>query len=209
MALKVLILNGPPRSGKDTFAKLLQVKNPNKFARLKFAYPLKTAVHNSLGLGIRNFVDIERYDAEKDEPVLDFFGRHPRKIYMEFWEKFLVPNFGREILGKVWLRIYEQMRLQYLDRCVVITDCGIQEELKPLLEHFAPGELMLIRLQRIGYDFTDYRRYVSIQDTPHKEYAYNILNVEETPEAMIEAFKNMLTHQQQRENPLRKVSLET
>lgn len=188
MALKALILNGPPRSGKDTFAKLLQIKYPNRFSHLKFSYPLKKAVHSGLGIGLFQFADTERYDAEKDESIPDFFGKKPRDVYIAFSEDYLKPIFGKDIFGKVWLRMYQQHHNGFRDTVVVISDCGFREELDPLLGHFAVGELMLINLYRENCDFkNDSRGYIDItQDTPHFRYQISIENEEDNPASMIE-----------------------
>lgn len=153
---KVIILNGPPRCGKDTVTQYLVSHFPDYFVDLKMAYALKKAAHSILGL---HKIDVEYYNAQKDIPQVEFFDLTPRQFYIALAENFMKPQLGQECFGYAWLRRYHAE--QHNKKLAVISDCGFPSELEPLIKTFGADKLLLIRIHREGHDFRqDSRGYI-------------------------------------------------
>ncbi|NBT57517.1 hypothetical protein EBT16_01920, partial [bacterium] len=86
---KIIVFNGPPRSGKDTAVEA--VMNDEllvDFApmHLKFAEPLKRAVHALIG---QPDAELEQFSEVKDSYVDDFFGFTLGLVAIKRIEKFM------------------------------------------------------------------------------------------------------------------------
>ncbi len=152
---KVIFLNGPPRSGKDTSAIILQRYLPRAH-RFGFADQLKTATHESLGL--RDPFD--HYEPIKDQQRHEFFGKTPREAYIAHSELYMKPVYGLDIFGKLWLRtaLTAPNVAHWL-----IPDSGFAYEAQPVMEHYGQGNCLLIRIHRDGYDYKgDSRSYITL-----------------------------------------------
>jgi len=141
---RILFLNGPPRSGKDTAARILYRERP--FRHYKFAEPLKRAAHSILGLGN---IRPEAYDLVKDLDNFDFFHKKPRDVYISLSEEWAKRYFGTDFFGKVALRRIERDRASL----VVFSDCGFYEEILPLISYYPSGCCFLLHLERPGTSF--------------------------------------------------------
>ena len=98
MTPKVILFNGPARSGKDTCEKFLIEKHPDIFFAQKFSEPLKSAVHKLLGLDLAHF---NSYDECKDFSHEDFFGHIPRQDYIAMAERFAKVMYSPEHFGNI------------------------------------------------------------------------------------------------------------
>ena len=178
MKQKVVVLNGPPRCGKDTLLRQFPQITGNLVDDLRFSRPLKIGGHLTMGLVSAT---MEGYDATKDEPNPDFFDLTPREFYIAMSENFLKPTFGKDILGKLWLREYLRRHNELMtetftalnhsmfDRTTVLCDLGFPDELEPLKDYFGASNIVILRLHREHKDFTgDSRNY--IHNTGCKEY---------------------------------------
>lgn len=179
VAPKVLILNGPPRCGKDTLKDYILEKFPHETASIRFAEPLKLGVHALLA--IDDFGKCEFFTTVKDEPNEQFFGWKPRDVYIEASEQFLKPLFGADIFGKLWVRTYEK---KYGKRdyppVMVITDCGFLDEIKPIVNKFGPENCTFFRIHRAGFDYSrDSRDYIYPEGISEwaKMKTYDISNI--------------------------------
>ena len=158
---KVIFLNGPPRSGKDTSAILLKrflfnSNNIHSVKRMGFADHLKNATHASLGLDL----PFDHYEAQKSTPLPDFFGKTPREAYIAHSELYMKPVYGLDIYGQLWLRAaIATPNVAYW----LIPDSGFTFEAQPVMEHYGVGNCLLIRLHREGYDYKgDSRSYITL-----------------------------------------------
>lgn len=175
--IKILILNGPPRSGKDTAFKGIKEAYDDKIERIKFATPVKEACHVLLG----NEYGEDEFEDEKDTPSPYFFNVSPRKFYIELAEH-VKKVFTQEFFGYVFLRRYRWKGYEQRDSILIVSDCGFNEELEPLKRFFDPTELCLVRIHREGKDYSkDSRGY--IRNAVDKEY--DVFNVEGNPGKMI------------------------
>ena len=149
--MKALLLNGPPRSGKDTIGRMLWSHMPDQLVCVKFAAPIVSFM-------LREFsVDLER--CEKDEIRKDLRGRTAREVAIAYSELFCKPLFGRDHFGHEAVVTAQRMERIGMGLCV-FTDSGFVQEVQPLLEHLGRGNLLQVRLTRPGCNFDrDSRSY--------------------------------------------------
>tara|TARA_R110000764_G_scaffold36736_1_gene81937 strand:+ start:12719 stop:13294 length:576 start_codon:yes stop_codon:yes gene_type:complete len=159
--MKIILLNGPPSSGKDYAGELLRQDLELAVVR-KFATEVKERTHAALGLldeaGYPLPADF--FEKVKDQALVDFHGVTPRAAYIQFSEGFAKPLYGEKVFGQ-WLL----ERMQFIkDRAtIVITDSGFVPEAEVLVERYGAENCLLARIHRIGYDFAgDSRSYIDL-----------------------------------------------
>lgn len=158
--MKVILFNGPPRSGKDTAANIVARRfNATKW---KFATSLKNTTHNLYGLtgeGSGFTVGPEYYETTKDIPNDDFFGLTPREAYIKVSEEMVKPILGKQHFGKVTARMIQRHKAELN----VISDSGFTEEAAPVITLIGAGHIMLYKIERPGCDFSkDSRSYLNL-----------------------------------------------
>lgn len=154
---RVLLFNGPPRSGKDTAAQTA-AKTANA-RHLKLAYHVKTGTHAQYK--IPPSYRPEAFDPVKDHPHILFEGRTPRECYIDYSEKYCKPSFGTHYFAH--LLAQEILRSDH-DR-FAISDCGFQIEYDYLL---AQDLIDIVVVQIIREDCTfdnDSRDYLNVPST--------------------------------------------
>lgn len=156
---KIILFNGPPRSGKDTATDFAMKHLGKRGIHYRFAAPLKDATHALFGLKVSR----EHFDQCKNVPSVLFQGMSPREAYIWMSEEVVKPKFGRDFFAKVAVhsiaeRIIESKKT---DGIVVISDCGFAEEVELLIEVFGQENVTVVHLKREGTDFTnDSRNYI-------------------------------------------------
>lgn len=156
MTLKIVLFNGPPRSGKDTAADF--IRDTLGLYRCAFAEPLKTAVIQSLGLN-----DWRDYEGRKDTELDEFFGYTPRQAYIDFSENYMKDRYGHDIFAEIFYRKIKELQSPK-EYGTVISDCGFQNEVDWLHAKF-DVRVALIHIIRPGHDFNgDSRGYVQPRD---------------------------------------------
>lgn len=146
---RVVLFNGPPRSGKDTAAASI----PDA-TLVRFAGALKCATHAAFGLPI----DLDT-EAVKDVAQDVFGGMSPRQAYIAMSEQAVRPVFGLNHWGSVLAaRVVRSSA-----RLFVIPDSGFASENPPLLEAVGADNVLLIRVHRQGKTFEgDSRSYIEL-----------------------------------------------
>ena len=168
--MRIVLLNGPPRSGKDTVAKALRSSG---FYHVSLARLLKVRAHLLFGLD----VPVYFFEETKDQPRVEFGGATPRQVYIDVSEKVVKPIMGRGIWAR-WLRksmdnteqvvgFFHPSRLKGF----VVSDLGFPYEIEPLVRGFDP---LIVRLYRPGTSFVnDSREYVSAARVPEMDLHNN------------------------------------
>ena len=145
---RVVFLNGPPGSGKDTAGAFLASRLANARLR-KFASALKFATHDLYGLP--RWVQHDHFEAVKNEPLDLFFGLSPRQAYIQTSEQLVKPVMGADFFGRIMAR-----RIIDGDAAIsIITDSGFAAEAMPIVTAIGPENCLLIRLDRDGASFKD------------------------------------------------------
>lgn len=159
----IIILNGPPGSGKDSIADYL-VQN-NAYRKFQFKERLFELALSISGIDEEEWFD--RYEDRtfnmKEEPWKQLGGLSQRQFLIKISEEWIKPVFGKNYFGEILAeKIHDHIikSLSILDD-VVISDSGFLEELKPVLE--VPAPKLLVRLYSKGCSFKgDSRNYLPV-----------------------------------------------
>ena len=167
---KVVILNGPPSSGKDDGADFLL----SEFAGVKKEF--KDQLFRLTKL-IWN-VDDETWDylyqrefKEQSTPLLG--GMSPRQALIHTSETVIKPNYGKTYFGVCAARTLNE-------GINFFSDGGFVEELQPIIEELGEENVLVIRIHRPGYNFSsDSRRYLPDGTVKHMVDVNNDSSIEE------------------------------
>lgn len=161
---KVILLNGPPGSGKDTAANHLShwlPGGPLTYPCLrKFATHVKEGTHALLGLfdGGGRPLRFDYFENEKDERLDLFYGMTPRQAYIWFSEEVMKPKFGTRVFGEIEARKIED------DRVYIFSDSGFVDEALEVVNVVGPENVLLVNLHRHGHTYAgDSRSYLTAE----------------------------------------------
>jgi hypothetical protein len=150
---KVILLNSPPRSGKDYAANFIVSKYP-QVKTYKFARILKERTHALYGFSWKPH---DFYEAVKDKPNPDFLGLTPRQAYIKVSETYFKVHHGDSIFGLLLAKELDK----YEWDIALISDSGFINEAEVLIKKYGRENIILIRITREGYDFSgDSRTYI-------------------------------------------------
>lgn len=158
--MRVILLNGPPRSGKSTLAKELQTYfGEDRCAIIGFSYHLKRMVHAIYGLP--GDTDVEVFDSIKDTSSPIFLGLSPRQAYIMWSEKAAKMFHGKDFFGRMFLRAAEANGHEL----IIVPDSGFREEAISVAERVGPDNVYLVHLNRRGTTFeNDSRNFIDLAD---------------------------------------------
>lgn len=158
MTHKMIFLNGPPSSGKDEGAKIIN-RNFQGTRMHKMSRPMKVYLPEIFNLSKEEAKYLEE---NKEEPQGRFGGKSWRQVQISFSEDWMKPMFGDDVFGRI--------ALKHLIRptgttTTIISDCGFVEELLPLVRFFKYQNCLMIHLHRDGCTFEgDSRSYVDLSE---------------------------------------------
>ena len=152
---KIILFNAPPGAGKDTAA-LYLVNNIKNCKLDKFARVLKERTHALYGFPERDF---RYYENIKDIPSKDFLGLTPRQAYIKVSENYFKPIHGEKIFGEILSKELDKIS----EKIIAISDSGFKEEAKVLIKKYGAQNILLIKIHRNGYNFSeDSRNYINL-----------------------------------------------
>lgn len=138
--------NGPPRSGKDTMARMLAehmdsqgVTVPVK--EFSLSTPLRRIAYQMVGWTY-NPNDHNQYEGFK-ETWFSTFDRTGRELMIDVSEKFLKPIYGQQVMADLF---WEEAA--GFDGVALIRDCGFQVELESLAKNIGHRKIYLARIYR-------------------------------------------------------------
>lgn len=163
---RVVLLNGPPKCGKDTIASHLVPYFA--FQKMKFAAPIKRMAAGLLDMRTELIEDHKDHEMNIlcKETTSDEFGIAPtysekdtiRRLLIRISEDFLKPVYGDTFFGRLAVR--EMQRSSY--SLIVFTDSGFATEATSIIRAIGKSNVLLIRLHRDGCTFDgDSRSYLS------------------------------------------------
>lgn len=167
---KIILLNGPPSSGKDTAAKHICQWYNEKYYGLgignksfclldRMSLPIKRAFAGTMGLPITTDGIVEPWESFKEE-IIPEFGVSYRQWQIDFSESFL-KYYRKGIFGELLTARIRRRFSHKIANLIVVPDCGFDIEIKVLYEKFNPADILLIRCHRSGFTFQgDSRSYV-------------------------------------------------
>lgn len=157
MSKIIILLNGPPKCGKDTIGNLLNLMLPS-VELIKFAEPLRVFIKTTLGI-----TDAE-LEARKDEHV-PLFDRTIRQAMISYSEDFCKEQFGNRYFGKLAVQRIQRSTADV----VVVTDSGFVAEALEVCDAFGPSNVTLVHLHRSGTSFEgDSRSHIVIPYVTHR-----------------------------------------
>lgn len=163
--MKILLLNGAPRSGKDTIAQMLKNNASSSVHLEKFALPLKLSVPLIYGVpraAWENELDTAR---NKDLACSQFFGKTPRNVQIALSEDFLKPLHGKMVFGELLERRIKNVAHRSDLECIVVSDSGFYDEAKHIIDVFGANNVQLWRVHRAGCNFKkDSRGHICLLD---------------------------------------------
>lgn len=174
---KIILLNGPPGSGKDTAGEHLEIVYPHSCI-MKLADPLKRAATAIYHDGDRHAFNKLDTLENKGKPQDCYFGKTCREIQIGISEAFMKPfHDDKRVFGKILKRrIKDAVKSEGL-KLFFITDSGFRPEAEELIEEFGAENVFLVRLYREGHTYnTDSRGYIELEDLGVQEF--NVKNHE-------------------------------
>lgn len=160
--MKILLLNGPPRSGKDTVAQMIKDHSSSHVHLEKFAHPIKTAVPLAYSIPLDHWRQHVDTTSNKDLPCTELFGKTPREVQIAFSEEFLKPLHDQSIFGELLARRIERINFEWFTS-VVVSDSGFEEEARVIIDKYGAENVQLWRIMREGCDFKgDSRGYIDL-----------------------------------------------
>ena len=180
----VVLFNGPPRSGKDTYAKELSKLIKNSI-HVHFAEILKNATHHAFGLFS---IPYDYFEERKDINCEELEGAKPRDCYIRMSECVFKPLCGENYFVK---KMYTDI-IQKTDADVIlISDCGFNIEAKYLSE-CNDIKCFYCILEREGHTFkNDSREYINIDNINKSRDTYHLYkNVEDDIEKTTQLIYN-------------------
>lgn len=187
MSTKIILFNGPPRSGKDIAAtKIMSVFSfvndltgeGIEFDR--FSMPIKAAFAGTVNAPIDEYGTVNPYEQTKDE-LIPWLGVSYRQWQIDFSESYMKPKYSKDIFS----RLFVQRNYNSKARAIVVPDSGFAEEAEPIAKTFGVENTLLIRVRRPGFDFTgDSRSYIK-NISPNEFDIFNDGPVEEFYEKVV------------------------
>jgi len=156
---KIILLNGPPGSGKDTLGNHLSRWLDGAPVTYKFAEPLKRGVYVLYGLDYN--LPLDYFEATKEEPSPLFNGLSFRQACIQFSEKQVKPFLGEEHFGEMFVRKI----IRDNPKIAIVTDSGFISEVNPVVREFGHDNILLVRIhaEKRGKTFKgDSRSYISV-----------------------------------------------
>lgn len=190
--LKVVVFNGPPRSGKGVAAshmkKLINTVDTNlPTFHMEFKDELFKICANTLGISVEDYqTDYDRQTPDKVWWMKDLVSistsasmvspreqnnYSQRDFLIHMSENVIKPSFGKDAFGKAFVNSLPE------EGIVFVSDSGFPEELQPVIDHVGAENVLVIRIQREGCSFEgDSRDYLTPEMFDDKVKFYQIVN---------------------------------
>lgn len=173
--MKILLLNGAPRSGKDTISTMLKKNASTSVHQEKFALPMKLSVPLIYGVPRHKWENELDTARNKDLACTEFFGETPRDVQIGLSEDFLKPLHGKKIFGELLERRIKNIAHRSELECIVVSDSGFYDEAKHIIDVFGADNIQLWRIHRAGCNFSgDSRGHIDLDD--ENVDSYDIVN---------------------------------
>jgi len=144
---KIVILNCPPRGGKDTIAEGIIKRSPD-FGMASFKGKLIEIALMVSGIPLEEWE--HRYNSENKElPWSKLGGLSQRNYLIKISEDWVKPVHGKRYFGD---RVLEYIQRNSKNN-FIIPDGGFEEEVLPLKEGLTPNSLLILQWGREGCTF--------------------------------------------------------
>jgi len=169
--LKIVLINGAPRSGKDSAGAMMQKELPGRWEIMKFSAGLKERCHAAYGMQAA----YDAFEEVKEQKLDCFLGLSPREAYIHFSETWMKPVHGEKVFGLLMAQQLDYLVDMYPEiKGFVMTDSGFRSESEVMVEKYGADAVTVIRLHRPGYNFEgDSRSLIDLTDLGVKTYDVN------------------------------------
>lgn len=152
---RLLLLNGPSGSGKDTVT--AQLIPYLKFRHMKFADPPKDRLCCILDCDRKTLEEIKDIPHKLLRKPDSLDSRTPREELIYDSEEHWKPRYGSDIFG----RIFANRARSCSSRLIIASDCGFDHEVETVISYNGKFNCRIVRLHRTGKDFqSDSRSYL-------------------------------------------------
>jgi hypothetical protein len=156
--MKVIILNGPPRSGKDIAATFIK-KDMRNVGMFTFKRPLVAVLRAIVPVDNSHHHTMLNTDL-KDVESQWCGGLTPRQLMIKISEEWIKPVFGNDHLGKLAAYQIQTTPCEF----AVFPDGGFDDEVKVLAKTFGYDNIYVIHIHRPGCNYDDdSRSYINLQ----------------------------------------------
>ena len=153
--MKIILLNAPPNTGKDTIADYVVEKYG--FTKEQFKTPLFTIAAALLGMPLEDFL-LKYQDRQWKESKHSLLGISIRELLIKISEEWTKPLLGNRAFG-----VLAAERMQH-NTNYIFSDSGFIEELDPIVEKFGAENIIVVRIMREGCSYAgDSRGYLKYE----------------------------------------------
>lgn len=168
--MKIIITNGPPRSGKDTMCGLIREGiTGHDLIPMSYKKTLYVGVARRHGLSVEAVFQMNDDTLIKDEPSSIFGGLSVRQALIYESENIIKKKYGPQGVAIQTFKLLEEEygteRLK--DAVLYCSDGGFNSELQAAYDHFGISveDVYIIRMLREGYSFNgDSREFLNHPD---------------------------------------------
>ena len=128
LKLRLLLLSGPPRSGKNVAGAAIG----KRYDADHFALSDQLKVDTHAYYGLCSEFSAMHFEDSKDSPCLEFNGLTPRQAYIDYSENYLKPRYGSSRLGE--LAVPRVQRNAEEGRLSILSGVGFLDEVRPVVE---------------------------------------------------------------------------
>lgn len=160
----VVLFNGPPASGKSEAARYVSVAFGAK--KFNFKDKLITLTKEIYNISNEEWMDYYSRDNKDTKVIPKADGKTAREALIFVSEGIIKPLFGKNYFGKCAIE-----NIKNSEKMLVCGDCGFDQEVMPVINHFGRDNVYLVKIHRKGCSFkNDSRNWVS-------EYLFNDENI--------------------------------
>lgn len=165
---KLILLNAPPRAGKDTCAEI--ICDSYLSVHMKFADILH--LYGQIFIAELTADDeyaIEHYSTEaKEEPLPGIYFSY-RQHLMALSEEFFKPRYGNDIFGVILAAKVQDVvdfdETVESETVIVVSDSGFREEAIPVINTIGAENVLLIQILRDNCNYSgDSRSWINLND---------------------------------------------
>lgn len=163
----VVVMNGPPRSGKDTLARL--IRGATSVVPRAFKTKLIEIALEISGVDRRTWDNW--YEHAKELPRAQLWGHSCRSFLIMVSEDMIKPNLGQAFFGAAAANDLLRNKAYLEQFGAIFTDSGFPDELKEVVAAVGADRVIVVQLHRCGTSFEgDSRQYLIRDDFPGVEF---------------------------------------
>tara|TARA_R110000868_G_scaffold224138_1_gene476021 strand:+ start:34 stop:642 length:609 start_codon:yes stop_codon:yes gene_type:complete len=178
--MQVVMLNGPPKSGKDTIADaLVQAVGAMWAVNYKLSSVLKATARTMFNLSDTQYNALERPENKDKKGTAKSYGvltnRSWREVLISLSEDYIKPTYGEDFFGYTTAKALNTFSRSGYSH-VFISDSGFREEAETLVTMCPTCNFTLVRLHRDGTDFNNDSRSYWPNQTHVETHAVPLMN---------------------------------